>query len=40
MSDRGKKPYEAPKMTTYSQQEILAGMGPAHAIYGGPGGAP
>ncbi len=34
-----KKTYEPPKLITYSREEILAGLGPARAIYGLPGGA-
>jgi hypothetical protein len=40
---RGKnarRPYEAPRVTVYTQEEILAGIGPARAIYGNPGGNP
>jgi len=41
--DRGKKvrrPYESPRLSVYTQEQILAGIGPARAIYGSPGGNP
>jgi hypothetical protein len=39
-SDRKeRKPYEPPKIDTYSGAEILSALGPAIAVYGGlPGG--
>ncbi len=42
-ADRGqnaRRPYESPRLTTYNQEEILAGIGPARAIYGPAGGNP
>jgi len=41
--DRGqemRRPYESPRLTVYTQEEILAGIGPARAIYGPAGGNP
>jgi len=41
--DRGqnaRRPYEAPRLTVYTKEEILAGIGPARAIYGPAGGQP
>ena len=37
---QARRPYEAPRLTIYTQDEILAGIGPARAIYGSPGGNP
>jgi len=39
-SQKARGPYEAPRLTVYTQEEILAGIGPARAIYGSPGGNP
>ena len=42
-ADQNKQPrraYEAPKMVTYSKDDILAGMGPARAMYGDLNAAP
>jgi len=36
MDTKTKKPYETPAVETYSSAKILAQLGPAIAIYGGP----
>ncbi len=35
-TQKTRRPYETPKVTVYSETEILAGIGPAMAVYGGP----
>ena len=36
-SKKTRRPYETPRVTVYSESEILAGIGPALAVYGGTG---
>lgn len=41
IDEKPRKAYEAPKVTAhYSLEELLASLGPAHAIYGDSGVAP
>jgi hypothetical protein len=35
MEDKKMPEYEAPKVTTYTDEEILEELGPAQAVYGG-----
>ena len=34
MTDKEMPTYDAPEITTYTDEEILEELGPAHAVYG------